>query len=401
MSSRSPLSIPEGLPALTLEASVRVEEMVTLLRERITNAGGTISLADYMDTTLYAPDIGYYTGGLHKLGKAGDFVTAPEISPLFGRCLAQQVAEMLAPLEKGEVLEVGAGSGALAAELLGTLEKLGVPPYRYLILELSGELRARQAETLAARLPHWADRVEWCTDLPKAGWEGIIVANELLDALPVHRFALTRQGIMEQRVGWGENGFEWRSMPTEGHLASALDTWYARYGKVLGEVDEYVSELALAAPAWLTTLAGRLGRGGMLLVDYGYAGREYYHPHRDTGTLSCHYHHHRHDNPLILPGLQDITAHVNFTAIAEAALATGLEVAGYTTQAYFLIDTGISDALSSLHSLDAKTQLSLTNQIRYLTLPQEMGEIFKVLALTRGLDGGLLGFRSRDLRNRL
>jgi len=401
MSSRSPVSIPEGLPPLTLEASARVEEMVALLRERIEKAGGTISFSEYMDTTLYTPSLGYYTGGLHKFGKKGDFVTAPEVSPLFGRCLAKQVAEMLAPLGKGEILEVGAGSGALAADLLETLEALGTPPHRYLILEISDELRTRQAETLAARLPHWVNRVEWCTDFPDAGWEGVIVANELLDALPFHCFELTEQGIMEQRVGWDGTGFEWRTMPAEGHLLSALEAWHACYGEILKENDYYVSELALAASAWLTTLASRLGRGGMLLVDYGYSGREYYHPQRNTGTLACHYRHRRHDDPFILPGLQDITAHVDFTAMAEAAVAAGLEVAGYTTQAYFLIDTGIGDAFSSLDSLDAKAQLSLANQVRYLTLPQEMGELFKVLALTRGLEGELIGFRSCNLLSRL
>ncbi|CAK0773611.1 SAM-dependent methyltransferase [Gammaproteobacteria bacterium] len=400
MSPRSPLSVPEGLPPLSPEAFARVEEMVTLLRKRIVSAGGTISFADYMDAALYAPGLGYYTGGLHKLGKAGDFITAPEVSPLFGRCLAHQVAELLAALGEGEVLEVGAGSGALAADLLETLETLGTPPRRYLILELSGELRTRQAETLAARLPHWVGRVEWCTDLPDVGWEGVVVANELLDALPVHRFELTEQEIMEQRVGWDETGFAWRLMPAEGHLASALEIWRTDYGKDLGV--DYVSELALAASAWLTTLAGRLGRGGVLLIDYGYSGREYYHPQRYTGTLACHYHHRRHDDPLVLSGLQDITAHVNFTAMAEAAVAADLTVAGYTTQAYFLIATGIGEAFSQSIPTDARAQLSLANQVRRLTLPQEMGEIFKVMAVTRELEEmELLGFRNYDLRSRL
>ncbi|CAK0755208.1 conserved hypothetical protein [Gammaproteobacteria bacterium] len=399
MFSPSSSLLPEGLPPLTDEAVVRMEEMVALLRQRIRDQSGSISFFDYMDAVLYAPGLGYYTGGLRKFGAAGDFVTAPEISPLFGQCVARQVAEILVWLGNGEVLEVGAGTGTLAVDLLQTLDILGVAPRRYLILELSSELRARQVETLMARLPHWMDRVEWRVDLPDPGWEGVIVANELLDALPVHRFELTRQGVNELRVAWGDNGFEWRAVPAEGYLASALEKWQASYG---AELDTgYVSELGLAAAAWLTTVADRLRRGAILLMDYGYPGREYYHPQRYNGTLACHYRHRRHDDPLILPSLQDITAHVDFTAMAEAAAAAGLTVAGYTTQAHFLIATGIAEISPLVNPADTKAQLSLSNQIQRLTLPQEMGELFKVLALTRGIKEELLGFMNRDLRNRL
>lgn len=396
MPVHSPLLIPEGFPPLTTETSARVEEIVTLLRQSITRAGGSISFADYMEMALYAPGLGYYTGGLQKFGERGDFITAPEISPLFGRCMAKQIAEILSTLENGEILEVGAGTGVLAVELLATLDELQILPHRYLILELSSELRIRQEETLAARLPHWLDRVEWRTDLPEAGWEGVVIGNEFLDALPVHRFALTEQGIMEQRVGWGKVGFEWRLMPAEGHLASALKAWYDNYGEEL-EIG-YVSELALAASAWLASLAERLARGCILLVDYGYPAREYYRSDRYQGTLSCYYRHHRHDDPFILPGMQDITSHVNFTTLAEASVTAGFTVAGYTTQAHFLIATGIAEIFARLSSNDTQSQLSLANQIRRLTLPYEMGEIFKVFAITKGLEQDLIGFMDCNLR---
>ena len=399
MIARSPFSVPEGLPPLIPEESARVAEVVALLRQHIAAAGGTISFAEYMETALYAPNLGYYTGGLHKFGASGDFVTAPEISPLFGRCLARQVGEVLAQLGGGEVLEVGAGSGVLAAELLATLETMDCAPRRYRILERSSELCARQAETLAARLPHWRDRIEWCADLPEPGWVGVVVANELLDALPVYRFEQTEHGVMEHRVGWREDRFEWCVLPAEGYLASALEDWQARYGADLGV--GYLSELSLAATAWLATLAERMTQGSILLIDYGYPSREYYHPDRRTGTLACHYRHRFHDDPFILPGLQDITAHVNFTAIAEAAATVGLAVSGYTTQAYFLIATGIMDAFSSVDTADTRAQLSLANQVRRLTLPNEMGEMFKVIAVSRGLSEELCGFQYRDLRGQL
>ncbi len=381
------------------EELARVEEMVALLRERIADAGGSLSFAEYMETVLYTPNLGYYSGGLHKFGAQGDFVTAPEISPLFGRCLARQVAEILAQIGGGEVLEVGAGTGALAVDLLEALETMGVMPHRYRILERSGELRARQTETIATRLPHWIDRVLWCSDLPDPGWTGVVVANELLDALPVYRFELSEQGLLEHRVGWEENQFVWYALPAEGPLAAALEAWNDQYGQTLGI--GYVSERSLAAPAWLTTLANRLSRGGLILVDYGYPGREYYHPERSTGTLACHYRHRCHYDPLILPGLQDITAHVDFTALAEAAVASGMAVSGYTHQAHFLLATGILDAFSPLDPTDVAAQLSLANQVRRLTLPQEMGEIFKVMAMTRGVEADLVGFQHRDLRGRL
>ncbi len=399
MAPLSPFSVPAGLPPLTPEESARVEEMLALLRSRIAQAGGSLSFADYMETALYTPNLGYYTGGLHKFGHSGDFVTAPEISPLFGRCLARQVGEILQQIGGGEILEVGAGSGALAVDLLTTLEAMGAAPRRYLILERSVELKTRQAETLAARLPHWLGRVEWSRDLPAPGWDGVVVANELLDALPVHRFAQTAAGLSEQRVGWEDGCLVWKLQPAGGHLAAALAAWREEYG---GEIEgDYVSELALAAPAWLATMGGRLRRGGVLLIDYGYPGHEYYHPDRSGGTVSCHYRHRCHFDPLILPGLQDITAHVNFTALAEAAFDVGLSIAGYTTQAHFLLATGIMEGFALIDPSDAAAQLSLANQVRRLTLPQEMGDIFKVMAVTRGLEDGLLGFQGLDLRGRL
>ncbi|CAK0759232.1 hypothetical protein CCP3SC1AL1_2600002 [Gammaproteobacteria bacterium] len=298
-------------------------------------------------------------------------------------------------LGSGELLEVGAGSGTLAVELLKTLEILETPPSRYLILEVSADLRARQYETISTKLPAWMDRVVWISNLPEPGWEGVMVANELLDAMPVHCFEWAGKELLERRVTWDKDRFTWMTQPLSGELVEPLGEWYREYGKGLSV--GYLSEIGLIARAWISTTAKLIGRGAMFLFDYGYPGQEYYHPLRNTGTLACHYRHHRHYDPLILPGLQDITSHVDFTAMAKAAV--GLEVSGYTTQAHFLLACGICDLSTELFTPEA--QWTLSNQIRLLTFPQEMGELFKVLALTRGVREDLMGFRLRNLRNRL
>jgi len=382
----------ENLPK---ESQDHLAAMVARLLEQMEAAGGSLSFAQYMEEALYAPGLGYYTAGLHKFGASGDFVTAPEISPLFGQCLAKQISEVLRELGTGEVLEVGAGSGALAVDLLKTLETLETPPNRYLILEVSADLRARQYETISTQLPTWIDRVVWISNLPESGWEGVIVANELLDAMPVHCFEWTGKDLLERRVTWEKGEFTWVTQPLSGELAEPLGRWHREYGE--GLEAGYSSEIGLVARAWVSTIAKLIGRGAMFLFDYGYPGREYYHPLRNTGTLACHYRHHRHYDPLIIPGLQDITSHVDFTAMAKAAV--GLEISGYTTQAHFLLACGICDL--STEPLNPEAQWALSNQIRLLTFPQEMGELFKVLALTRGLCGDLMGFRLRNLRDRL
>ncbi|HID50384.1 MAG TPA: SAM-dependent methyltransferase, partial [Chromatiales bacterium] len=294
------------------------------------------------------------------------------------------------------ILEAGAGSGVMAADLLAELEASGIGPVRYSILEVSADLRARQRATLQQRNPAALERVEWLNAWPEE-FTGVVLANELLDAMPVHRVIRDGNGWRECCVGSEPDRFVWRSGElTVPELQARLDAIEA--GGALP--DGYVTEINLAAEDWIRTLAGHLAQGLVLLIDYGFPRREYYHPERRQGTLMCHYRHRAHDDPFYLVGLQDITAHVDFTAMADSALAAGLKVAGYTTQAHFLLGSGLT-GLAAETDADAETQLGLANQVRRLTLPQEMGELFKVMALTKNLAANLPGFAVRDLRGKL
>jgi len=352
-----------------------------------------------MEQALYAPGLGYYSAGIRKLGADGDFITAPEISPLFSQCLARQCQQILAALDDNRIiLEFGAGSGIMAADILKELEHLDCLPSQYLILEISADLQQRQRETLQAQVPQLLERVQWLERLPTEPLHGVILANEVLDAMPVRRFRLDEQGVSEFYVSLGdasETPFVWRLLPTrDDALRAAVEN--LRPTLAAG----YVSEMNLALPAWIQSVADILASGMVLLIDYGFPSREYYHPQRDQGTLMCHYRHHAHSEPLILVGLQDITAHVNFTAVAQAAHAAGLQVSGYTHQAQFLLATGLHELLSILDFNDNKNYLQQTQQAKTLILPSEMGELFKVMALTRNLDISLLGF-ARDERAKL
>lgn len=389
----------EQLPEPPPEAAALSEALRALLQEEIERAGGRIPFRRFMELALYAPGFGYYSAGSRKLGVDGDFVTAPEVSPLFGRTLARPCAEVLGARGGGDVLEVGAGTGRMAVDVLSEMDRLGCVPARYLILELSAELRQRQAQTLQEQLPALAGRVHWLDSLPER-FEGVILANELLDALPVHRFWMDGPSARELYVGHEAGAFLWSAGPwSEPRLAERLRAIEAELGAL--PVDGYVSEINLAAEDWVRTLARILDRGLMLLIDYGHSRREFYHPQRNMGTLLCHYRHRAHPDPLILPGLQDITAHVDFTAIAEAGTSAGLDLVGYTTQATFLLGSGLTELLTGAGAQDAEEQLALANQVRRLTLPQEMGETFKVVGLGRGPLPELPGFRMRDLRDRL
>lgn len=339
-----------------------------------------------MELALYAPGQGYYVAGAAKFGGEGDFVTAPEISPLFAKTLARQIAELLGR-SGGDVLELGAGSGNLSTDLLLELRSLGCLPRRYLILEISPQLAQRQQSTIARRLPELATRIEWLTALPE-DIDGVVIANEVLDALPVHLVAWHQDGLYERGVGW-EDAFAWSERPLPaGALHDAAE--------VAGVEAEYISEISLAAPALVRTLSGALRKGALLLIDYGFGRREYYHPQRSTGTLMCHYRHRAHDDPFFWPGLQDLTAHVEFTAVAEAGIDAGLQLLGYTTQAQFLINSGITQLLEQQPADTAGFPFALTAGVQKLLSPAEMGELFKVIALGRGIDGPLIGFASGD-----
>ena len=380
-----------ALPEPSVEARAHSERVADHIRAEIAAGGGWIGFARYMELALYAPGLGYYSAGARKLGPDGDFVTAPEISPLFGQTLARQVKQVL---DAGfdEVLEVGAGSGALAATLLEELERSGAAPRNYLILELSADLRERSRDTLAARVPHLLERVAWLNRLPPS-FSGVVLGNEVLDAMPV-QVVRSRAGALEEAgVGVKDRRFDWAWRPAAGELLQAA--------RGLGLPEGYLTEVQLAARGFMRALAEVLEKGVALFIDYGFPAREFYHPQRSEGTLMCHYRHQAHADPFFLPGLQDITSHVDFSAIARAAVEAKLEVLGYASQAQFLINCGITELMARTPAEDAAKFLPLANQANRLMSPAEMGELFKVMALGRGFSAPLLGFREGDRRHAL
>ncbi len=380
------------LPEPSAEARAHSAQVAAHIRAEVERAGGWIGFARYMELALYAPGLGYYMAGSRKLGADGDFTTAPELAPLFGHAVARAAGEVLAAGGE-EILEIGAGSGALAASLLEELERLGALPARYLILELSPELRARSRDTLAARVPHLMERVAWLNGLPPA-FAGFAIGNEVLDAMPVHVVRARGGGIEEAGVAIARDGaFDWAYRPATGAVAEAA--------RALDLPDGLTTEIGLVARAFVASLAQVLEHGVALFVDYGFPRREYYHPQRAAGTLMCHYRHRAHADPFFLPGLQDITAHVDFTAVAEAARAAGANLLGYATQAQFLINCGLTDLLSRVPPEDAKRYLPLAAAANKLTSPSEMGELFKAIAFGRGVADDLAAFGSGDRRSAL
>ena len=374
------------LPAPSDDARRHSDRLSETIRKEIESAGGWIGFARFMEFALYAPALGYYVAGAAKLGSDGDFVTAPELSPLFGRTLARQIAEILGRTG-GDVLELGAGSGNMAADVLVELQNVDRLPQRYLILETSPQLAQRQQRTLEQRQPVLKDRIEWIDALPE-NFDGVVIANEVLDALPAHLVAWRRDGLYERGVSW-KDSFVWSERPLRpGPLRSAAEA--------IGAEADYVSEISLVAPALVRSLSAALRKGALLLIDYGFGRREYYHPQRALGTLMCHYRHRAHDDSFFLPGLQDLTAHVDFTVVAEAGIDTGLKLLGYTTQAQFLVNSGITQLLEQQSGDATTSRFALTAGVQKLLSPAEMGELFKVIALGRGIEGPLIGFASGD-----
>ena len=363
-----PAHLPPPSPA-ALEVSV---ELARLIRSEIRAAGGWIDFARYMDLALNAPGLGYYSAGSTKLGPSGDFVTAPELSGLLGRALAGILRADCAGIEPPVILELGAGSGALAAQILDALADLNPS---YLILEPSADLRERQVRALA----RFAGRVTWLDRLPAERSVRAVVANEVLDALPVTRFAKRGARVVPRGVVEHGDGFAWADGPERGDLSAAVDAVERALGAPL--TDGFESEIALQLSAWLASVAAVIDRGCMLLVDYGLVRREYYHPQRSSGTLICHYRHRAHDDPFIYPGLQDVSAWVDFSACADAARAAGLDVAGFTTQAQFLLATLAAEPPTAGTDVAALRERSA---LKTLLLPGEMGERFKVLLLRKG-----------------
>ncbi|MHB1331624.1 MAG: class I SAM-dependent methyltransferase [Sulfuriferula sp.] len=380
------------LPTPSPEALAHSTALVDHISDVIHQTDGWISFARYMELALYAPGLGYYSGGSAKFGAAGDFVTAPEISPLFGRSLARQVAQVLQTCG-GDVLEAGAGSGRLACDLLQELAALDCIPEHYYILEVSADLRERQRTTIRQQIPQMLERVCWLDALPEA-FTGCMVGNEVLDAMPAHLLHWMPDTLLERGVAWVDNAFTWREqILIDGRLRDAA--------RALDVPADYVSEINLAAGAFIKSLAQCLQRGALILIDYGFGEREYYHPQRNRGTLMCHYRHHAHDDPFYYPGLQDITAHVDFTAIAVAGIEAGMRLAGYTSQAQFLINCGITDLLARTPASDVGAYLPQASALQKLMSPAEMGELFKVIALCKDMDAALLGFVQGDQQRKL
>ena len=380
------------LPTPIPEALAHSQHMAGHLRQLIEAAGGWIPFSRYMETVLYTPGLGYYAAGATKFGTAGDFVTAPELTPLFGRTLAHAIRPVLARCGSS-ILELGAGSGQLAVDVLTELQRLDALPERYAILEVSAELRARQQATLARELPQLLDRLQWLDALPERH-NGVVLGNEVLDALPVELVHWTEAGAMVRGVMLEDEALGWEDRPiTDPELLAVAEA--------LALAPGYVSEISLAAPALIASLADCLNSGLILMIDYGFGRAEFYHPQRHMGTLRAHYRHHALDDPFYLPGLCDLTAHVDFSAIAESAQACGLTLAGYASQANFLLNAGMADLLMQTTPEDAAAYLPQANALQRLVSPAEMGELFKVIGLTRACDVPLAGFARGDRRHAL
>ena len=370
-------SLPEADPT----SAAHSRKVAEFIQQKIDAAGGSISFAEYMHHALYAPGLGYYAAGSTKFGAAGDFITAPEASRLFGAVVARQCAEMFTGLDAPRLLEFGAGSGRLAVDVLAKLAELGALPRSYDIVEVSAELQQRQRLTLETEVPDLAGLVRWLDAWPRS-FEGVILANEVLDALPVERFVIGEKGVEQVCVAREGDGFSTTTRAAPEPLARAVADIERDLGAPLPT--GYSSEVCLALPAWVGDLAGSLAAGAALLFDYGVSRREYYAADRGSGWLRCHFRHRAHDDPLRLPGIQDITSWVDFTAAASAAVEHGLGIAGFVSQAQFMVGGGLEEELAGLAEMPIDAQLELANEVKLLTLPGEMGERFKCIGLSRG-----------------
>jgi SAM-dependent MidA family methyltransferase len=375
------------LPPPSPEAAAHSHQLAEHIAATIAAEGDWIPFSRFMELALYAPGLGYYSAGARKFGAAGDFVTSPEISPMYAKCISRQATQVLRAVG-GDILELGPGSGLLAADLFGELKEVGCLPDRYLLLEVSPDLRERQRALIAERFPGDAGRFEWIDRLPQR-IRGLVLANEVLDVVPFSLVHRSGGEIRERGVIVSEAGFAWDDMPLpDGELRR-------RAAAVIpaGE-DDYLTEVSLAAEALVRTIAHALEAGLALFIDYGFPQREYYHPQRSMGTLRCHYRHRFHGDPFFMPGLQDITAHVDFTAMARAAEQGGAEVHGLTTQAYFLISCGLAILVSAGDPTATLSKLRATSAVHRLISPSEMGELFKVMGIGKGIDEPPLGFQS-------
>ena len=393
--------VESALPVPDREALAVSQELSSRIAAEIARHGGWLSFARYMEMALYEPGLGYYSNPGQVFGAAGDFVTAPELTPLFGATLARQVSPWLKdPALAGSgqvVLEVGGGSGMLAAQLLNALDNVGNHEVRYLILELSAERREHQRQTLKSLAPGLMDRVGWLDTFPES-FAGVVVANELLDAMPVQLFewqADAEAELQEMGVTWVDGQFAWAPRPADAVLTETVTALRNRLGPEGAQWHSpYRSEICPAQQAWMRTLADCMTAGVVMLLDYGFAAPEYYHPQRDQGTLMCHYRHRSHADPFLWPGLSDITAHVDFTALARAATAEGFSLVGYTSMAAFLLNAGLLDELADLPREPESFWFAQAQAVQQLISEAEMGELFKVIAFEKNLReaASVLGF---------
>lgn len=393
--------VESALPVPDREALAVSQELSTRIAAEIARHGGWLSFARYMEMALYEPGLGYYSNPGQVFGAAGDFVTAPELTPLFGATLARQVSPWLKdPALAGSgqvVLEVGGGSGMLAAQLLNALDNVGHHEVRYLILELSAERREHQCQTLKSLAPGLMDRVGWLETFPES-FAGVVVANELLDAMPVQLFEWQADAgaeLQEMGVTWVDGQFAWAPRPADAVLTETVTALRNRLGPEGAQWHSpYRSEICPAQQAWMRTLADCMTAGVVMLLDYGFAAPEYYHPQRDQGTLMCHYRHRSHADPFLWPGLSDITAHVDFTALARAATAEGFSLVGYTSMVAFLLNAGLLDELADLPREPESFWFAQAQAVQQLISEAEMGELFKVIAFEKNLReaASVLGF---------
>ncbi|HEY2566885.1 MAG TPA: SAM-dependent methyltransferase [Candidatus Aquirickettsiella sp.] len=392
------IKIPLGLPVPTDALQAQSATLCQLISDEIRHEPlASISFARFMELALYEPKLGYYTSALDKFGKVGDFTTAPEISPLFARCIGRQCQQVLASLGQADILEVGAGTGQLAIDLLLFLEQEQSLPCTYKIFEISPTLRKRQQERLQQYIPHLFSLIEWLDEWPALPIKGVILSNEVVDALPVHQYLWTEDCIQEVRVACEKHRFIYHLAPVDDLLISQLTQLQANY---FPEIKIYQSEMCRRLPDWVGELSCALDQGLILIIDYGFPAQEYYHPDRANGTLLCHYQHRAHADPLNLVGLQDITASVDFSNMAQAALQSGLKVAGFTSQAAFLLNNDLLPLAEKCY--DEISSMDVNRQVHLLTSPSEMGELIKVMGLTRNCEFfPLNGFKLYDKRMRL
>jgi len=396
-------NIPQTLPTPSDDEIEASEPLVALICDEILKNDNKLSFDKFMELALYTPETGYYSGKNHIFGDQGDFITAPELTPLFSRCVAQQVMQVLNGLENsGDVMEFGAGSGTMACDILMELEKQNCLPGKYFISEISPTLRERQRTRISTYAPHLIDRVSWI-ETPPESFRGVILGNELLDALPTHRVLFDHKGNHQELfVSLQDGKLNWLAdTPSSEEVATNLDTVYRKNQENINFAERYESEINIANMHWIKSLSNILEQGIILLIDYGFSEDEFYRPERHEGTLMCHFKHRAHNNPLTHIGLQDITSHVNFTQVAETAFDNGFDVLGFTNQTYFLLGCGLENLLSEIDINDSKLFIAETQPVKQLILPDEMGDLFKVIAFGKNFDQPLLGFSVKNLLERL